>query len=196
MAFSDWELETEDTIYFWGGILSNWASYQTKSRLHQEQAGTVDFGCSEQYMMAQKALLFHDYGAFYDVMNTTSPAEQKSIGRRVEGYTDAIWAPQARRLSYIGIYDKFQQNWKIGDKLLSTGDKLLVEASPTDRRWGIGYNYLQAEYNRDKWGMNWLGQCLMQARHDLRYGYDSRWIDVDWERWYSNGQSVMDYFTK
>lgn len=46
---------------------------------------------------------------------------------------------------------------------------MLVEASPFDNIWGIGY---EAKYALDqgegKWGLNLLGRALMQARGTLR----------------------------
>jgi ribA/ribD-fused uncharacterized protein len=54
--------------------------------------------------------------------------------------------------------------------LLGTGDRVLVEASPQDRIWGIG---LAADDERasvpEQWlGLNLLGFALMEVRHRLR----------------------------
>ena len=56
--------------------------------------------------------------------------------------------------------------------LLGTGNKVLVEASPSDRIWGIGMT-AQDEFalQPQKWrGLNLLGFALMAAREQLRLG--------------------------
>ena len=45
------------------------------------------------------------------------------------------------------------------NELMSTGDKILIEASPTDYYWGEGKN---------KTGKNMLGILLMELRNNLR----------------------------
>lgn len=53
-------------------------------------------------------------------------------------------------------------------QLLATGDKLLVEASPYDRIWGVGFKAADADANRAKWGLNLLGKALMRVRYRIR----------------------------
>ncbi|KAH9886832.1 hypothetical protein F4778DRAFT_440261 [Xylariomycetidae sp. FL2044] len=54
------------------------------------------------------------------------------------------------------------------DVLLATGDRELVEASPLDRIWGVGFRERDAERNRARWGLNLLGRCLMEVREQFR----------------------------
>lgn len=49
-------------------------------------------------------------------------------------------------------------------RLLQMGDRELVEASPMDKIWGIGFTEYDAEDNRQWWGLNLLGKALMEAR--------------------------------
>jgi ribA/ribD-fused uncharacterized protein len=67
-----------------------------------------------------------------------------------------------------GCYYKFSQTKKIRDILLNTGDLELVEASPYDRIWGIGFKEEDAEANRNKWGANLLGKALIEVRGMLK----------------------------
>lgn len=67
-----------------------------------------------------------------------------------------------------GNVAKFGQNPKLGRKLLATGDRLLVEAAPHDRVWGIGYAEAHALSNREHWGENRLGKALMVVRAQLQ----------------------------
>lgn len=52
--------------------------------------------------------------------------------------------------------------------LLATGDRELVEASPMDRIWGVGFTERDAGVNRHRWGQNLLGKALMEVRRRLR----------------------------
>jgi ribA/ribD-fused uncharacterized protein len=51
--------------------------------------------------------------------------------------------------------------------LLATGDRMLVEASPSDRVWGVGFTEKNAGANRHRWGQNLLGKALMVVRARL-----------------------------
>ena len=67
---------------------------------------------------------------------------------------------------------KFTQNEKLKKILLETQYKTLVEASPNDRTWGIGFNVEQALGNEHEWGDNRLGKALMRVREQLRQPKD------------------------
>ena len=54
------------------------------------------------------------------------------------------------------------------DRLLGTGDKEVVEASPRDRIWGVGFGEKNAGKRKEDWGLNLLGKALMVARNKLR----------------------------
>ena len=65
---------------------------------------------------------------------------------------------------------KFSQNEPLRSFLLNTGRRVLVEASPVDRIWGIG---LAADDPRarhpEQWqGLNLLGFALMDVREVLQ----------------------------
>lgn len=180
-----WEEENDKYIYFWGGIFSNWAHDNFEAKL-KETAEDITFNCSEQYMMAQKALVFHDHGSLAEIMLSPDPAEQKALGRAITGYTDDKWDPVARDLTYVGVYAKFTQNLKWKEALLSTGDKIIVEASPYDKKWGIGLstNVAIRTSGPSEWkGKNWLGQIIMKVRDDIRAGIDLSWTTIDWTKY-------------
>lgn len=67
-----------------------------------------------------------------------------------------------------GNYYKFTQDEELKRVLLDTGDRELVEASPRDRIWGVGFGAKNAEKSRGKWGLNLLGQALMEVRDRIR----------------------------
>ena len=71
--------------------------------------------------------------------------------------------------SFLPFYIQFSQNPEMKKILFDTYPKILVEASPRDRLWGIGMgaNNPNAE-NPDKWrGKNLLGYCLVAVRDKL-----------------------------
>lgn len=62
----------------------------------------------------------------------------------------------------------------MGALLLGTGERELVEASPFDRVWGIGFREKDViKAGRDRWGQNLLGKALMEVRGLLRAEEDA-----------------------
>jgi ribA/ribD-fused uncharacterized protein len=60
----------------------------------------------------------------------------------------------------------------MADVLLGTGDRELIEASPNDRIWGIGFNAEDALGKESEWGSNKLGKALERVRQRLRLEND------------------------
>lgn len=130
----------------------------------------VRYATAEHWMMAGKARLFGDAEAERQALTATSPAAAKRAGRLVRGFDDAIWERERFAIVRSGSVHKFGQHAELRDYLLGTGDRVLVEASPLDRVWGIG---LAADDERAqdpaRWrGLNLLGFALMEAREELR----------------------------
>lgn len=72
------------------------------------------------------------------VLAAPSPGAAKAAGRLVRGFDEERWAAVRYDLVVRGNLAKFGQRPELRDVLLRTGDMVLVEASPTDRIWGIG----------------------------------------------------------
>ena len=68
-----------------------------------------------------------------------------------------------------GNYAKFHQNKELRQFLLETGTRVLVEASPHDRIWGIGIGSEDSRaQDPTRWlGLNLLGFALMEVRSRL-----------------------------
>ncbi|KAI1714843.1 ubiquitin carboxyl-terminal hydrolase domain-containing protein [Ditylenchus destructor] len=63
------------------------------------------------------------------------------------------------------LEQKFKQHPEILEELLATNDCIILEASPWDRYWGVGYGMDDPRIlNRASWGKNMLGQLLMEIR--------------------------------
>lgn len=161
-------------IYFWG-----------HTNKHGEEAGkfcfsqwfespfTVDnvvYKTAEHWMMAQKALLFGDLKTFELIILSEHPKETKALGRLVAGYDDQIWNERKLELVTIGNIHKFNQHPELAAYLLSTGDSILVEASPVDLVWGIGLAQDSKDIeNVHAWpGQNLLGFALMATRDFIK----------------------------
>jgi ribA/ribD-fused uncharacterized protein len=99
-----------------------------------------------------------------------SPKAAKQIGREVKGFNDQVWVEARFQIVVSGNVAKFSQNPEMGEYLLGTGDKVLVEASPVDLVWGIGLAADNEQaMNPEQWrGLNILGFALMEARQRLR----------------------------
>ena len=166
-------LRREDFVFFWGHVAR--AEKQEKACLSQWypcgfEVDGFYYNCAEQFMMAEKARLFHDDDALQKIMQAYDPLVQKKIGRRVQGYDDARWKGHCFDTVVRGNAAKFSQNEKLRDYLLSTGDKILVEASPKDSVWGIGLDEESPDaINPRKWpGKNLLGFALMEVRDKVK----------------------------
>lgn len=126
------------------------------------------FETAEQYIMWRKATEFGDHASAEAILQAKTPAECKKLGRRVKGFDDPHWAQLREQVAFDAVWHKFRNNRKLRDVLLETGDLILVEASPSDRIWGIGYSEQHAWEHRHQWGLNILGQALMRVRERLR----------------------------
>jgi ribA/ribD-fused uncharacterized protein len=130
---------------------------------------TVDgvlFRSAEHYMMWRKARLFDDHDMAERVVAATHPRDAKMLGRGVANFDDETWVEHRFEIVTDASRHKFGQHADLRAWLVGTGDRVLVEASPTDRVWGIG---LAAADERAtdpaRWrGLNLLGFALMRAR--------------------------------
>lgn len=131
---------------------------------------SVEYHTTEQYMMAQKAMLFGDRETYEKIMAADTPKEYKALGREVRNFDGAVWDAHKYEIVLQGNIAKFSQNEPIKAFLLGTGDKVLAEASPYDGIWGIrlGLEDPKAQ-DPDCWnGENLLGFALMETRELLR----------------------------
>ncbi|MFJ2814060.1 NADAR family protein [Streptomyces sp. NPDC087294] len=132
----------------------------------------VEYATAEHWMMAAKARLFADPEAERRVLAAAHPAEAKKAGRLVRGFDDAVWARERYGIVVEGNVHKFAADEEVRAFLVNTGERVLVEASPVDRVWGIGLAADDAAAREpERWrGPNLLGFALMEARARLREG--------------------------
>lgn len=156
----------QESILFYGGIFSQWA----ESRFVVFIGGnSYDVNCAEQAMMLNKAHLFGDIETFTKIRETSSPSKQKALGRTVKNFNPTKWDSIAFDLVVSANLSKFTYNKAWRELLFLTHPLNLVEASPTDRIWGIGYSETDPKVfdEKDNWGKNLLGKALVVVRNQL-----------------------------
>jgi ribA/ribD-fused uncharacterized protein len=130
----------------------------------------IRYRTAEHYMMAEKARLFGDHATLAKILKAAQPGAVKKLGREIQGFNDEVW--NAHRFSIVtnGNQAKFSQHPALQTFLLDSGDRILVEASPADKIWGIGLAETDAAAdNPSAWkGLNLLGFALMEARALIR----------------------------
>ena len=157
--------QQEDTskgfVFFWGGPLSQWTASPFKLQ------GRV-YSTAEQYMMYKKAVYFNDEVIAQSILETSDPRQQKALGRRVENFDPDAWASVASSHVFTANLAKFKQNEAFKTYLMSTKEAMIVEASPYDNIWGIGFSEQDAKKTLPEIWMNHdnnlLGKALMEVR--------------------------------
>ncbi|MGW0436000.1 NADAR family protein [Micromonospora sp. NPDC003197] len=161
-------------LFFWGhrperdgrigsGCLSQWwpAAFIVEGRIYPT---------AEHYMMWRKAKLFGDDEVAERILAASHPQRAKALGRQVHNFDQRRWEEARYDIVVEGNVAKFSQHADLHQYLMTTGERILVEASPLDRVWGIG---LAADDERAadpaRWrGLNLLGFALMRSRAILR----------------------------
>jgi ribA/ribD-fused uncharacterized protein len=155
---------TNNRIYFWNGIFSQWYGcdiYDTDKK--------ITYNCAEQAMMAYKAATFNDEFVLERILESNSPSEQKSWGRKVKNYNDEVWSKLRLDIVSKINYWKFSKNETLRELIILTKDAEILEASPTDFIWGCGLTEDDhLIYDKKNWqGQNLLGIAIMNAREKI-----------------------------
>lgn len=158
---------TPTHVYFYSGqqCFSNWHHSPDQIKMNG-----LSFDSSEQAFMFTKAWFFRDFDNAARIHLEKSPAKVKALGRAITGYDDAAWeCVREGMMAYVNLM-KYRQNDAMREELLGTADRILVEASPVDRVWGVGLGeddplILDSRLWR---GRNLLGEALMTVRRLLK----------------------------
>ena len=160
-------------LFFWGHRPSKDGQI-SKSCFSQWWEGefTVEgivYRSAEHWMMAEKARQFKDEEVLQKILTAQSPAEAKKLGRAVRNFIPQEWNANKYEIVKQGNLHKFSQDEALKSLLLNTGKRVLVEASPYDRIWGIGMSARdEGIENPHNWrGENLLGFALMEVRDEL-----------------------------
>ncbi|MFB6725518.1 NADAR family protein [Kribbella sp. NPDC056345] len=129
----------------------------------------IRYPTTEHFMMADKARTFGDEQTLAEILAVPSPAQAKTLGRKVRNFDTVVWAEHRFDIVVAANRAKFGQDEELRAYLLGTKDRVLVEASPVDRIWGIGLaaDDVRAEQPGQWRGLNLLGFALMEVRREL-----------------------------
>jgi ribA/ribD-fused uncharacterized protein len=157
-----WKPQPEPDGGIGAGCLSQWwpASFTVDGQV---------FATAEHYMMWRKATLFGDHAVARQILDAPHPHAAKAFGGRVAGFDQRVWDEHRVPIVVAGNLAKFRQHPALGVFLVGTGRRVLVEASPVDRIWGIGLTRDDpAATDPGRWrGLNLLGFALMQVRDEI-----------------------------
>jgi hypothetical protein len=85
----------------------------------------------------------------------------------VKNFNKEYWDSVSYDLVKKGLREKFTQNEDLKNYIKKHKGYQIVEASPYDRIWGIGYDSDHAMANIDNWGENRLGKILTDLSNEI-----------------------------
>lgn len=145
------------TIYFYKvnddyGCFSNFSPHPINLQ------GTY-WSTVEHYYQAQKFVGTPDAVVIPVIHAAPTPEQAAALGRDRTRSVRPDWEQVKTQVMHEAVLIKFLTHIDIQTILISTGDRLIVENSPTDCYWGCG---------GDKTGQNHLGKILMNVRQEIR----------------------------
>lgn len=154
---------TDNFVFFWGykDFMSNFyhKPFQYKGHL---------ITCSEIGFMMEKAIQFNDDAVVLELASISKASEAKKLGRKIKAYDDKVWN-EVRLARMVEVLTEKFKDPELRHRLLDTGERILVEASPIDKIWGVNMDENHPDIETpSKWqGQNLLGIALMEIRKNL-----------------------------
>ncbi len=125
--------------------------------------------CSEQGYMHRKAIAFGDYDMADKIMLLKDPGQIKKAGRLVKNFDTIEWDKVSDGFMFDVVLQKALKS-SFGAYLLNLPlDTIFVEASPYDRKWGIGLSRYDAiRIQESLWpGENRLGKIINRVQKKI-----------------------------
>ncbi len=126
---------------------------------------------SEGLFISLKAYYFNrDRAEMNLIASFLDPRDAKAYGRKeITNFNQLYWEWNREKIMEVAVYHKFKQNPELKAKLLATGNKEFVEASPYDKIWGVGITVCPEAADPRNWkGLNLLGKVIMRVKERLR----------------------------
>lgn len=153
-----WEIMKENGKLPWNSITDfHEEPYQFLSNFYEARVDYdgLAYGSNEAAFQAQKCMTEEEKAQFTEF----GPGKSKGMGRHVPLRPD--WEEVKVGIMEEIVREKFNQHPELAERLLATGDKVLVEGNHWgDTCWGID--------TRTGKGENHLGKILMKVRAELR----------------------------
>ncbi|WGV25898.1 NADAR family protein [Halotia branconii] len=145
------------TIYFY----KVWQPYGCFSNFspHGIQIQGTYWPTVEHYYQAQKFVGSVDAVIIPTIRAAATPEEAAALGRCSTRQLRSDWQVVKTQVMREAVLKKFLTHADIRKILLTTGNEILVENSPTDYFWGCGAKTT---------GQNHLGKILMSVREEIR----------------------------
>lgn len=119
---------------------------------------------TEHYFQAQK-FIGTPYEEHIRKLSSAREAFQFSRKPQVQRWIRSDWNTVKDEIMKLALLNKFEQHSDLGQKLIDTGEKKLVEHTSNDSYWGDG---------GDGKGKNRLGELLMEVREFMKSKRDCR----------------------
>lgn len=106
------------------------------------------------------------FSSLCSVLRSTSPKDQKALGRKCRDFDEAIWATASVPVVVACCVARAEADPELKRIYLRSGHRTFVEGSPLDCIWGVGirWNSPSIEHPRNWRGTNRLGVCHGLAR--------------------------------
>ena len=155
---------SDDILVFNSGPLSNFhrCDVSMGPLTFSSSEHAYQFRACEEHLRADLAEM---------VLKARTPGEAKRIASQIKDEDPNVnWHVIKYDVMRDVLMAKINSNQEIKAYLMSTGDRLLVEASPSDSFWGSGFSHaLTRSTLPEKYpGKNMLGRLLCEIRDTLR----------------------------
>lgn len=163
------ERRTDSHVYFVGGPFSQWWLCEFEAAPWSSMIESTWTSC-EQFMMAAKALLFHDVETYEKITMVSDPRLIKQLGRQVKNFDETIWKLNAREIVFRGNLAKFSQDDELLNYIKETGGRKFVEGAIYDEVWGVklAWDDPAIEDSTNWRGTNWLGEVLDRVYENVK----------------------------
>ena len=126
----------------------------------------------EHLYMFWKAFFFDDRESCQRILDSTNARQAKRLGSAISNFIPDEWKRPKLDVMKECLVRKFTDSDQatILKQHLMTTHPVIIEASPSDTHWGIGFSKEQGPYVlKENWGdaENWLGRLLMELRNFL-----------------------------
>ncbi len=164
------KVEEDIVFFFTGSPALNDNRFLSNMYEAPIQVDGITFPTVEHYFQWSKAKKFGDAGIQAKILKTESPKSAKAFGKKVKPFDPAVWGEIAVSTMKTAVKAKFMQHPELLKKLRETGTKLLAEADPRGKFWGIGTSFDTSKAKESsRWpGKNMMGKILMELRDELK----------------------------
>ncbi len=158
-------VRSSETVFAWHGNMSPFSNFFWAPIII---AGIL-YLFGEQYIAAERAVLFDDQESLKKILMSRDPYECKKFGHQIKGFDQEEWDDKAPEVANTVIRAKVDQHTFVKDFLMSTGDKKLAEADK-ESKWACGISLDDKkllDFNNWK-RIGHAGKVYMKIRDELK----------------------------